>query len=87
MRGNGFMEKQKQKKKIVGLQKRKAKAGYVFIAPFIIGFLVFMIKPLWQSLHMSFCSVELGAGDFKETWVGITNFVYAFRVDPDSFPS
>lgn len=83
MRGNGFMEKQKKKKKRVGLEKRKAKAGYAFIAPFIIGFLVFMVKPLWQSFHMSFCNVELGAGNFKETWVALENYVYAFRVDPD----
>ena len=76
------MEKQKRKK-VVGLQKRKAKAGYAFIAPFLIGFLVFMVKPLWQSFYMSFCEVELGAGDFKQTWVGITNFIYAFRVDPE----
>ena len=76
------MEKQKRKK-VVGLQKRKAKAGYAFIAPFLIGFLVFMVKPLWQSFYMSFCNVELGAGDFKQTWVGITNFIYAFRVDPE----
>ena len=82
MRGNGFMEKQKRKK-VVGLQKRKAKAGYAFIAPFLIGFLVFMVEPLWQSFYMSFCEVELGAGDFKQTWVGITNFIYAFRVDPE----
>ena len=76
------MEKQKRKK-VVGLQKRKAKAGYAFIAPFVIGFLVFMVKPLWQSFYMSFCEVELGAGNFKQTWVGITNFIYAFRVDPE----
>ena len=76
------MEKQKRKK-VVGLQKRKAKAGYAFIAPFLIGFLVFMVEPLWQSFYMSFCEVELGAGDFKQTWVGITNFIYAFRVDPE----
>ena len=40
--------------KYVGLQKRKARAGYMFILPFIIGFLVFMVKPLFQSLYMSF---------------------------------
>jgi len=83
MRGNGFMEKLKQKKKVVGLQKRKAKAGYAFISPFVIGFLVFMLRPLWQSLHMSFCNVELGAGNFNEIWTGLENYIYAFRVDPE----
>ena len=35
----------KQKNKTAGLQKRQAIAGYLFISPFIVGFLVFMIKP------------------------------------------
>ena len=73
----------KQKKKLVGLQKRKAKAGYLFIAPFIIGFLVFMVKPLLESLTMSFTNVDLSGGSIKKTYNGLTNFVFIFRVDPD----
>lgn len=73
----------KQKNKLAGLQKRKAISGYLFILPFIIGFLVFMVKPLFQSLYMSFCNVELGAGNFNPVWSGIANYYNAFRVDPD----
>lgn len=72
-----------QKKKLAGLQKRKAIAGYLFISPFILGFLVFMVKPLVQSLYMSFCDVQLGAGNFNPVWRGIFNYNYAFRVDAD----
>lgn len=72
-----------QKKKLAGLQKRKAIAGYLFISPFILGFLVFMVKPLVQSLYMSFCDVQLGAGSFDPVWRGIFNYNYAFRVDAD----
>ena len=72
----------KQKNKLAGLQKRKAISGYLFILPFIIGFLVFMVKP-FQSLYMSFCNVELGAGNFNPVWNGIANYYNAFRVDPD----
>ena len=73
----------KQKNKLAGLQKRKALSGYLFILPFIIGFLVFMIKPLFQSLYMSFCTVELGSGNFNPIWTGLENFQYAFAVDPE----
>ena len=73
----------KQKNKIAGLQKRQAIAGYLFISPFIVGFLVFMIKPFFQSLYMSFCDVQIGAGSFNPIWQGFTNYVKAFRVDPD----
>lgn len=72
-----------KKNKLIGLQKRKAKAGYLFIAPFIIGFLVFMIEPLFQSFYMSFCEVELGAGNFNQIFSGIGNYIYCFTVDPE----
>ena len=73
----------KQKNKTAGLQKRQAIAGYLFISPFIVGFLVFMIKPFFQSLYMSFCDVQIGAGSFNPVWEGLTNYVKAFRVDHD----
>ena len=73
----------KQKNKTAGLQKRQAIAGYLFILPFIVGFLVFMIKPFFQSLYRSFCDVQIGAGSFNPIWQGFTNYVKAFRVDPD----
>ncbi|MCR5476787.1 MAG: sugar ABC transporter permease [Lachnospiraceae bacterium] len=75
--------KSKQKNKLAGLQRRKAIAGYLFISPFIIGFLVFMMKPFFQSLYMSFCEVQLGAGSFVQIWNGITNYKFAFLVDPE----
>ena len=73
----------RQKNKLAGLQKRKAISGYLFIMPFIIGFLVFMVQPLIQSLYMSFCDVQLGAGTFNPVWRGLFNYNYAFRVDAD----
>lgn len=73
----------KQKNKLAGLQKRKAISGYLFISPFIIGFLVFMVKPLFTSLYMSFCDVQLGKGQFEPVWKGIANYKDAFLNDPD----
>ncbi len=73
----------RQKNKLAGLQKRKAISGYLFISPFIIGFLVFMVKPLVQSLYMSFCDVQLGSGTFNPVWRGLFNYNYAFRVDAE----
>lgn len=73
----------KQKNKLAGLQKRKAVAGYLFIMPFILGFLIFMVKPFFQSLYMSFCNVQLGSGTFEMNWIGIENFKRAFTIDPE----
>ena len=73
----------KNAKKLAGLQKRKAIAGYLFISPFIIGFLAFMVKPFFQSLYMSFCDVQLGSGIIQPIWEGLMNYKHAFMVDPE----
>ena len=73
----------RQKNKLAGLQRRKAISGYLFISPFIIGFLVFMIQPFIQSLYMSFCQVEIGSGIFVLHPAGIDNYIQAFRIDPE----
>lgn len=70
-------------KKLAGLQRRKAVAGYLFILPFIIGFLVFMVQPLAQSLYMSFCDVQVGAGSFSPQFKGLFNYVRTFTIDPE----
>lgn len=56
----------KKQKKLRGLQRRKAISGYLFIMPFILGFSMFMVKPFFQSLYMSFCNVEVDSGGFKK---------------------
>ena len=72
-----------KRKKYEGLQKRKAVAGYLFISPFILGFLVFLIRPFFQSLYLAFCDVQLSSGSFDPVFNGLSNFQFAFRVDPE----
>ena len=71
----------KRRSKYEGLQKRKAIAGYLFILPFIIGFLAFMVKPFFQSLYMSLCDVQVGPGGFTNVLIGLKNYIEAFTVD------
>ena len=73
----------KQKNKLAGLQKRKAISGYLFISPFLLGFLVFMAKPFFQSPRMGFCDVELGAGIINPVFKGLKNFKHALTIDPE----
>ncbi len=73
-----------RKPKPVTMQARRARTGYLFILPFIIGFILFMLKPLVQSLTMSFNSVKLIPGQgFSQSWVGIDNYRTAFLVNPN----
>lgn len=74
------MKKQRKKKTLAF---KNAVAGYLFIAPFILGFILFMIVPLGQSLMMTFNEVNLGTGGFDMNWVGIKNYMDAFTVDPE----
>jgi len=70
-------------KKPVSMQRRRARTGYLFILPFIIGFLMFMLRPMIQSLIMSFSDVQLIPGQgYKMTWIGTTNYNTALAVDP-----
>ena len=49
-------------RKIVTMQKRRARTGYLFILPFIIGFILFMARPMIQSLIMSLSDVKIVPG-------------------------
>lgn len=71
----------KRRSKYEGLQKRKAIAGYLFISPFILGFLAFMVKPFFQSLYMSICNVNVGGKGFTMEFIGLDNYIQAFTVD------
>lgn len=73
----------KKQKNLAGLQKRKAISGYIFIAPFIIGFLAFMVKPFFQSLYMSFCNVIISPQGFVNEFAGLANYLRAFTIDTE----
>ena len=67
------------------LRARRAITGYCFILPFIIGFIMFMAKPLVQSFYMSFCDVKVIGGvnpEIRKDFIGLTNYIFAFTGDP-----
>jgi ABC-type sugar transport system permease subunit len=73
------------KKKHKDLKARKAFTGYLFILPFIIGFITFMVIPLFESLQMVFSNVVVGIGNggFLLEYTGLSNLKKAFLVDPE----
>ena len=77
------MPKLPKKSKNVGLTKRRALYGYIFILPFIRGFIFFMIKPMCESLRMSFCEVVISNSGFKLNWNSFANYKRAFLIDPE----
>ena len=71
------------KKRKVGLMGRRAVYGYLFILPFIIGFIFFMVKPLCQSLRMALSDVTISTQGFSLAYNQLANFKKAFLIDPD----
>ena len=65
------------------MRARNARHGVLFILPVIIGFLVFMVKPLVESLLMSMSNVQIIRGEgYVRTFTGLENYKYALSVDP-----
>ena len=62
---------------------KNAIAGYLFISPFIIGFLTFMFLPILESLRMSFSDVglDLPNNTYAMDFVGLSNFHNVFFVN------
>ena len=77
------MAKEKKNKTKMSLAGRRAIFGYLFILPFVLGFLLFMAKPLIQSLIMSFSDVNVGANGFDLTYAGLKNYERALTIDPN----
>lgn len=73
-------EKVKKQKKDRSLQTQKARAGWLFIMPFLIGFFLFYLPMIVDSIKYSFCEIEITQG-ITLTPVGFKNYAYAFLED------
>ena len=71
------------RKRKVGLMGRRAVYGYLFILPFIIGFIFFMLKPLGQSFKMSLSDVTISTKGFELAYNNFANFKKAFLIDAE----
>lgn len=63
-------------KRGVTLERKHARFGWVFLAPFAIVFLVFLVLPLVYAFWMSLHTNTLAAG---EKFAGLTNYIAAFK--------
>lgn len=66
----------------ISLARREAWAGYAFIIPWIIGFLVFTIGPMLSSLYFSFTDYNIVD---PPRWVGLDNYARIFSGIPEYF--
>ena len=73
-----------RRRKIASLDRRKARAGWFFVLPFLIGFALIYLPMVWQSLQISFSQIVFGKeGAYSIVPVGFKNYSDAIQVDPE----
>jgi ABC-type sugar transport system permease subunit len=67
------------------LEGKNAITGYLFLLPFIIGFLAFMFLPILESLRMVFSNVKIDSekARFSMEYIGLENLKRVVAIDPE----
>ncbi|MDE5817972.1 MAG: sugar ABC transporter permease [Lachnospiraceae bacterium] len=83
------MSKEKKQKKpkikLGKLEKREARMGYLFVAPWIIGVLLFLLIPLGQSFYYMWFNIRITPLATVYNYVGTQNFTQIWLENPE-FP-
>ena len=66
------------------LQRREALEGYLWISPWLIGFIIFSLGPIIASFYLSLTKYKIGG---TPEWVGLANYSEAFFADKLFWPS
>ena len=73
-----------KRRRAVSLDRRKARAGWFFVLPFIAGFLLIYLPIIFDSVKLSFFRIEvLAGGGYNLNPVGFENYREALFVNPD----
>lgn len=63
----------------ISIEKREEKSFFLFISPWLLGFLIFTLYPMVYSIILVFTNMDMtGSGQF----IGLDNIVRAFTQDP-----
>ncbi|ALS29027.1 ABC transporter permease [Paenibacillus sp. 32O-W] len=69
------------KPKPLTLERKKALFGFLFVAPWLIGFLLLMAVPFYRSLRFSLSKLTIDSDGYSLEWVGLQNYRYIFMQD------
>ena len=74
----------KKRKRYASLDKRKSRAGWFFVLPFVLSFLILYVPIIFESIRLSFYRMKpIIGGGFELQPVGFLNYQEALFVDPD----
>lgn len=69
----------------ISYERRKRTVGYIFISPWILGAIGLLIFPVIFSIMLSFSELQ-NITTYQMKWVGLDNFIKAFREDVTFLP-
>ncbi len=68
-------------------KKRQNRIGYLFLTPWIIGFLIFTAFPIFYTIFLSLNQVELTITGWKYEFIGFENYLAALLRNVDFIPA
>lgn len=78
--------KPKKTKKMRTYQQRQDRTGYMFMAPWIIGFAAFTLFPFIFTIYLSFTNVKKTTLGYEFEFTGIGNYIKAFVSNTEFLP-
>ena len=70
-----------RKSKGVSLRNKQGIWGIIFLLPWILGFLLFFARPMWETIIYSFSEVNITHYGIETSFLGLENFRRALFVD------
>lgn len=76
-----------RKKRLTTYQQRQNRQGYLFMIPWIIGFVIFTAIPFVATIYLSFTEVRQTVLGFQITFIGLDNYIMAFFENVEFVPA
>ncbi|WP_078553763.1 carbohydrate ABC transporter permease [Bacillus alkalicellulosilyticus] len=67
-------------KKLQTYEGQKSLWGFLFVFPWLIGFIIFFMIPLFNSLRYSISNIEASSEGMQITFIGLSNYIQALTV-------
>ena len=68
-----------KKKHIRGIEARKSRYGFMFILPWVIGFILFFFIPIIQSFVYSISTIQITNDGIKTDFIGFENYIFMIK--------
>ncbi|WP_113074299.1 carbohydrate ABC transporter permease [Petrotoga sp. 9PW.55.5.1] len=71
----------------LNIYQKSAIRGYIFLLPWLIGFVIFTAFPFFYSIYLSFSKVTITPNGIVTQWIGMSNYLDIFTKDVDFLPA